>query len=138
MHSALVIFLSLAYAQLVAAADVIPVSTGSWEIKYVIKMAAGEPMGSPPQTRCLTEADLVNPEWVFSTQDSRQLAPQFQPKITDLKIAGNQVSYSVRPPNLPEAKVSGVAEATRFRVERTVAGFPAVTTIEGKRLGDCK
>ncbi len=114
--------------------DPIPLQPGRFEITLTMTMSGSS--NASTRTRCILPADLADPELVFTQQNARLVPKTWA--VSALKVVGGKISYVVTPKDGPAATVIGTVSAGAFSVERTVKGFPAVSKIEGKRVGNCK
>lgn len=112
-----------------------PQKPGKWQIKFEMEMP-GMPFKMPPVTTeiCVTEEDLKDP------QKSVPSDPKAQCKVSDYKIDGNTVSWSM---DCPKQNTKGTGKITYSEdsysgtMDMTVGEQKMTTKYSGKLLGAC-
>jgi hypothetical protein len=113
---------------------------GRWEVKMEIDMP-GMPAGMPPMTstQCITPKDADDPQKVMPPSGRGRGNPS-DCKISDYKVEGNKVSWSMK---CEAQAMSGSGEFvyaadTYTGVMKMDRGGQLMTMkYSGKRLGDC-
>lgn len=129
--------LALAFPLLAADAKS-PIKPGKWELTMEMEIP-GAPIKMPPikMSHCVTKEQAETPENAVPKGDKKSDC-----KVSDMKIVGNKVSYTV---NCPKQNVSMDAEmkytddSFEGTMKMRMEGQPEMTQkYSGKRLGDCE
>ena len=113
-----------------------PRRDGKWEVKIEMQMPG---MTMPPQTttQCLTKEDAADPQKAMP-QGGRGM--QGNCKISDFKVDGNKVSWSMTCENKMTGKSEFVyaGETYTGTMKMNMEAQEMMTMkLSGKRLGDC-
>lgn len=128
-----------------AAGSTIGLKPGQYSVTTVMSMA-GNKMAPNTRNRCITTADLQDPERIFNERFLDNFKPDSNCTEHNLKINGNKVSYDedCAKPELSahtvhvEATVSETGyTAVRSVKPKSPRALPFVYTISAKRTGDC-
>jgi hypothetical protein len=122
-------------AALPAKAETSPQKPGKWRHTMQIEMT-GMPVKMPPVTfeHCVTAEDLKDPQKAIPTD------PKSQCNITDYKISGNTVTWSM---DCPQQKMKGDGKLTYTddsytgTMQMTIGEQEMLTKYSGKFLGAC-
>lgn len=126
-----------------AFAGAVDMKPGEWSITSKTKIE-GMPMTPPPTTfkQCLTEEDLV------PKSDSGKQGQSTSCEVTDQKISGNTVTWSIECNDPQAGKMTGSGSMTyagttftgKTTMTMTMGGqtMKVHTALSGKWLGDCK
>jgi hypothetical protein len=100
----LALLLAMTFSSLAQAADHPPQKPGKWRLTIQMEMP-GMPMKMPPITRdiCVTEDDINDPQKAVPND------PKNPCKVSDYKVDGNKVSWTV---DCPKQKTTGTGEMT--------------------------
>jgi Protein of unknown function (DUF3617) len=128
-----------------AAAGAIGLKPGKYSVTTVMSMN-GNKMAPNIRSRCITTADLQDPERIFNERFLDNFKPDSNCTEHNPKINGNKVSYdedcakpemSARTVHV-EATVSETGyTAVRSVKPKSPRALPLVYTISAKRTGDC-
>ncbi|MBV8519383.1 MAG: DUF3617 family protein [Acidobacteria bacterium] len=134
MRKSLVVLASLATLALPLFAAS-PQKHGKWQITTQVEMP-GVPVQAPPvtQTVCLTAADVENP------QKSVPADANHDCKVSDYKIDGNTISWTVSCPKmqaLGSGKITFAGDSYSGAMKLMVHEHEMSMKYSGKRLGDC-
>jgi hypothetical protein len=128
----------VAAARLALGADAKPnMKPGQWQTTITVE-APGMPVAIPPMTseRCVTEKDLVPPS---------QTPPGQECKDTDLKVAGNTVSWGLECKKADgtvtmkgTGRITWAGDTFAGAMNVDASGIAMKYVMTGKRLGACK
>jgi hypothetical protein len=121
-----------------------PRRDGNWQVTMEMNMP-GMPQGMPPMTmtQCVTKAEAEDPSKLVP-QGGRG-GPPPECKVTDQKIDGNKITWSMRceganpMTGTGEFVYSGDSYVGTMQMTTGRGGQPMTMTMKytGKRLGDC-
>ena len=118
-----------------------PRRDGRWEVKMEMDMP-GMPSGMPPMTttQCITPDDAKDPQKAMP-QGGRGRGPSGDCKVSDYKVDGNKVSWSMKCEGAQPMTGTGefVYAADTYTGTIKMEGGRGAMTMKytGKRLGDC-
>jgi hypothetical protein len=126
-----------------AVCDPIGLKPGKFAVRVVSQMgrASGNEAGELAD-RCISAADLKNPEVVFNDGVLTRFKPDPKCKMNNLTVSAGKASYDLACEDR-SIHVSATYSENHFEVIRVVklSGFesrPSLTTLSGHRVGDCK
>jgi hypothetical protein len=117
-----------------------PQKAGKWETTVQVEMA-GMNMKIPPVTTtvCVTEEDLKDPSKSVPTPGGK--GQNSDCKISDYKVDGNKISWSMKCEGKQPVTASGQmtfsGDAYEGSMKMNTQGHDMSMTMSGKRLGDC-
>ncbi|HXG58183.1 MAG TPA: DUF3617 family protein [Thermoanaerobaculia bacterium] len=114
-----------------------PIKAGKWETTIEMEIP-GAPMKMPPVkfTTCISKEQAENPE----NSVPKSMDKKSECKVSDLKITGNKVSYTVTCKNnmSMDAEMKYSDDSYEGTMKMRLEGAPEMThKYSGKRLGDC-
>ena len=135
-----VVFLICLALALPTLAEKSPIKPGKWEVSMQMDMP-NLPIKMPPIkiNQCITPEDAADPE--KSLPKNNDPNKKNDCKVTDMKIKGNTITYSVVCPkdNVQlDAEMTYNDDSFNGTMKMKMEGMEGMTTkYTGKRLGDC-
>ena len=123
-------------------ADPLPLKPGKYEVVSTIGNKAGN-LGEPKKTtRCLRAAEMQNPDYVFNARLIDAYKPDPSCKAGDVAVRDGKMSYT-SDCKFEKVLVEGGASETAYSVTRTAkskasGGVTLKSTLEGRRIGECR
>lgn len=129
-------------ASLPAFADTLPIAPGKYEVITSSGIRNGQPSEPKKTTRCLRAEEMANPDFVFNTRVINAYKPDTSCKLGDVDIKDGKIVYAADC-KFEKVSVEGSVSATAYAVTRTAkskasGGVSLISTLEGKRIGECR
>ncbi|HEX9390114.1 MAG TPA: DUF3617 family protein [Usitatibacteraceae bacterium] len=123
-------------------ADPLPIVPGKYEVVTTAGVLNGKPGEPKKTTRCLRAAEMSNPDYVFNARVINAYKPDATCKVGEPEIKDGKLKY-VSDCQVEKVTVEGSVSETAYAVTRTAkskasGGVSLVSTLEGKRIGECQ
>lgn len=142
LPTSVVLISLLMFSSKMAMADTLPIKPGKYEVLTSTGIRNDRLSEPKKTTRCLRAEEMVNLDYVFNTRVINAYKPDATCKAGDLEVKDGKMIYSADC-QFEKLSVEGFVSETAYGVTRTAkskasGGVSLISTIEGKRIGECR